>query len=212
YAPKYCLKLLTNNYSLLYWCNTVYLCLQDKVIKVNKWDGSAVKNALDDAVRDVLTEKFSYVESFSLMDGRLALCGIAVAVAMFALLWDWLYPFPQSRTVLIICVSTYFILMGLLTLYTTYKEKGIFAVFIQKDPAGFVPDNVWEASSILKKYDDKYNLHMTVKDGKSGSVREGSVVKSVANFFDENGALIADLLEPEVTRLHNSLLSERKEK
>lgn len=31
------------------------------------------------------------------MDGRLVICSIAVGVAMYALLWDYLYPFPQSR-------------------------------------------------------------------------------------------------------------------
>lgn len=56
-----------------------------------------MKNALDDAVKEVLTEKLQYPEDHSLMDGRLWICGIAVAVAMFALLWDFLYPFPASR-------------------------------------------------------------------------------------------------------------------
>jgi hypothetical protein len=57
----------------------------------------AVKNALDDAVREVMTVRLPYIENHSLMDGRLLICGIAVATAMFALLWDYLYPFPKVQ-------------------------------------------------------------------------------------------------------------------
>ncbi|KAF2880758.1 hypothetical protein ILUMI_25430 [Ignelater luminosus] len=183
---------------------------QDKPVKINKWDGSAVKNAIDDAIKEILTKKYNYLENYALMDGRLTICGIAVGVAMFALLWDYLYPFPQSRPILIFCVSTYFIMMGILTLYTTYKEKGIFLIAIQKDSSK--KDNIWEASSYLKKYDDKYNLILSYRDGKSGTTREASIKKSVANFIDVNGNVVTEIVEAEVSKLHNSLLSERKEK
>ncbi|VVC99116.1 signal peptidase complex subunit 2 [Leptidea sinapis] len=177
-------------------------------VKINKWDGAAAKNAIDDAIREVFTGDLKCKESFALIDGRLFLCALAVGVALYALLWDYLYPFPQSRLVLIVCVSSYFILMSILTLYTTFKEKGIFVVAKEK-----VGNNtkVWEVSSYVKKHDDKYNLIVNMRDS-NGKVRESSINKSFANYIDVNGTVVQSIVSNEIVKLYNSLSSEKKEK
>lgn len=105
------------------------------------------------------------------------------------------------------CVASYFVLMGILTLYTTFREKGIFVVVVQGDGKD---KKIWQASSEMKKYDDKYTLVLTVKDSKS--LREASSTKSCAAFIDVNGVVLENLVANELNRLYNSLSADKKEK
>ena len=53
--------------------------------QVDKWDGCAVKNALDDTVKKIMIDTYGYAESHALMDGRLIICTVACLFALFAM-------------------------------------------------------------------------------------------------------------------------------
>jgi len=182
-----------------------------KAAKVDVWDSAATKNALDDAIKKVMTDDFNCDEDHSLMNGRLVLSAIGVGFAGYACLWDYLHPFPESRPVLIICACSYFVLMGILTLYIMYKEKGIFYIGLEKDKAGVDPPNVWTFTSEQKKYDDIFELSIQYKSGTgTGQFRESTVKESVTKFFDEKGTLREDLFCPFVKDTCQSLAKSKK--
>ncbi|XP_028407707.1 probable signal peptidase complex subunit 2 [Dendronephthya gigantea] len=181
----------------------------EKPVQIDKWDGNAVKNALDDAVRKILTEHLKFVENNSVIDTRLALCTVACLFAIGALIYDYITPFPNSRTVLILCVLAYFILMGVLTVFTTFREKNYIVFANEKDKAGMGPDHLWSARSTLKRYDDIYELTLCYKDGETQRSEEQTMKKSVASWFDENGELHFDIFLNDVMEMQKGLKKEK---
>ena len=71
---------------------------------IEKWDFSALKNALDDSIRKFIVSQKDFQEDHKLMDGRLLLSTLAILFSGYAIWFDWMHPFPESRNILIFCV------------------------------------------------------------------------------------------------------------
>jgi len=186
--------------------------LDDKPVKINKWDGNAAKNALDDAVRKFISDKYGYTERTHYIDTRLFLATVAVGFALFALLWDWMNPFPKSRPILILCVLAYFVLMTALQLYSMFIEKGTFFVAVDEDPTGQHGDSYWSFSSNMKRFDHMYTLEASFESADKRRHGQGQVTKSMSVWFDEEGNLLTDLFAADVYKLHESLTAGKKDK
>lgn len=109
-----------------------------------------------------------------------------------------------ARPILIACVVAYFVLMGVLTLYTAFCEKGIFVVAVQKVGAKTV---TWKASSGMQKYDDQYTLFVACRDSKAE--REAQLTRSCAHYIDVNGVVNETTVANDLSKLINMLNSEK---
>ncbi|CAH8564899.1 unnamed protein product [Schistosoma turkestanicum] len=183
-----------------------------KEITVNKWDISALKLALDDAAKELFMKKYGLLETHKLFDGRLILCTISVLIAGFGVLFDYLYPHPQSRTVLIICVTLYFFLSAIITLYVMYVEKNVFFTGLKEDKTGLDPSDLWTVCSHMNKYDPTYHFSLTVCDGVTKKVKTLSVEKSAAEFFNIKGELQRNQYDEFLHNMVSDVYSDKKDR
>lgn len=161
---------------------------------VDKWDATQVKNILDETAKQYVLDRFKYQESHYLIDIRLVLCALPVFSSFYALIYDFLYPFPQSANVMRICVYSYLILMTILTLYSTFVESHTILIGNKKGRGKNKSKIV--VRSWMKRYDEHYTLTIV------GPKNTVSLNKSVGNYFDVNGVFIEQKFEQEIFKLH----------
>lgn len=164
-------------------------------ISVDKWDAGQVKNVLDETAKQVILQHFKYDESNLLVDIRLLLCTLPVGAAFFALIYDFLHPFPESALVLKICVYAYIVLIVILTLYSTFIESNTILI-AYKSGKGKLRIRLL---SKMKRFDDLYTLILESQKGKN------CWTKSVGNYFDINGIFVQDKFEQDVVKLYKGI-------
>ncbi|XP_062515430.1 signal peptidase complex subunit 2-like [Corticium candelabrum] len=184
--------------------------LEGEPVKVEKWDGSKVKHALDDAAKKVMGQ-LGYDESHEMTDKRLAICTLACALSLIGLVYDYFFPFPASKYVLGLCAVGYFSLMVVFTIFVSLVEKNYIYWGIQRDKAGLGPLHYWSVQSTLKRYEHMYTIVVAFHHGNTKQRTEAELTKSIGVWFDTDGVLLEQEVDKDIRSLHSRILATRKE-
>jgi hypothetical protein len=150
------------------------------VVRVSKYDGNAVKQALDDVVAKVLLE--AYTEDTWISNGKLAMGAVCVVLGLVSQFYP--LPFPSNLPLLKVCVAAYCILSALGWALAYWKEGD---VIFRSKPSDFRPRALSVASS-MARYSAEYKLSMQG----SGGGKPLNSTTTIDQWIDESGALLQD--------------------
>ncbi|KAG2172222.1 hypothetical protein INT43_004763, partial [Umbelopsis isabellina] len=159
-------------------------------IKVNKYNATELKHAVDDHLRKYLSNDLGYAESHRHIDVKLALGYLSCVFAVIATYHEWKVKFEKAKPVTLVCVVAYFILNTAAWVYALLVEKN--EVFI-----GSKNGNTVTVSTKLKKYSQDYKCVFKVKD-QSGKTGEYILGGKFGNWFNEDGVLVLPALEKDL--------------
>jgi len=168
----------------------------DKPVVVEKYDKVAVKNGIDDLMKSVFLNKYNVSENFKVKDTRLGICSLACVFSLIGVVYDYLYPFPESKVVLGICSCSYFAITGILYVWEKLCEKGIFF-------QGYVGDKHITVASNLPSFSGEYTL--TGDCDSSEGPNTVTFTKCISTWIDAEGTIVPDLIEKEVDELFVNL-------
>ncbi|KAJ3175516.1 Signal peptidase complex subunit 2 [Geranomyces variabilis] len=197
--------------------------LASNPIIVNNSSDSELKHALDDALKKVLVQDFSFIENHTHTDTRLLLGYASVLFAAVASAYSYVVPFPECKPVLAACVAAYFVLNGAMVGYTTFVEGNVIFRGVRKDVLGLDPDEYITVRTTHEQFSSDVKIEFSFGDEtskaaaptsaagkkvasaaararKGAGSRAGTVtlVKSFGAYYDVDGRLSGEALMRDV--------------
>ncbi|GAX84681.1 hypothetical protein CEUSTIGMA_g12102.t1 [Chlamydomonas eustigma] len=174
----------------------------DPVKISNLYDGGSVKGALDDCVKEIVTDS-GFEENVFVSNVKIVAGIISICLALYAQFGPG--KFPSTYWTVFACVVAYSVLTSLLYMYTWAVEGDSFVV-LKAPKQEQTSENSGEIrlSSKLERFDDQYTLCITEATPPRGLRRKAfnkSETWSIANFFHADGYLSEAALKKEILKL-----------
>eukprot|EP01111_Echinosteliopsis_oligospora_P007444 TRINITY_DN2246_c0_g1_i1.p1 TRINITY_DN2246_c0_g1~~TRINITY_DN2246_c0_g1_i1.p1 ORF type:complete len:212 (+),score=34.66 TRINITY_DN2246_c0_g1_i1:51-686(+) len=165
------------------------------VVKVNKDDNNALRQALDDYATKHIENGLGLKENHNITHIKLFLGTLCCGLALLAQFYP--HPFPANWNIILACAIGYFVCSAIMQYVISYVQKDAF-LFTKSSPK-------YEKGLSVSSKVDRYSLdyQMTIKDLKSE--KSVSFKKPMTLFFDTDGVLHEDKFTPEINILLKQL-------
>jgi signal peptidase complex subunit 2 len=173
------------------------------LLQVDVGDQVKVKQVLDEAVAAAILDLDGMAENYSWDNTKLSIMALA---CVFALLAQFVpIPFPESRPVLGVCGSLYFVLSGVLQYITTFIDKDAILLTLPNQKA--LHQHGIRVRSSLPRFSEFYTVtlefYYNANDTtKTQQARKVEKIWSVGQFFDNEGYFDEAGLIQEIEKLY----------
>ncbi|KAI9488192.1 microsomal signal peptidase 25 kDa subunit-domain-containing protein [Zychaea mexicana] len=180
---------------------------QESVEISNKYDGTQIKNAVDDQVRKHFgSDKSGYVEGHVHTDIKLLLGYSSCILAGAAFLFEYYTSFQEAKPVLLCSVIVFWLLQGVSWAYSIFVEQNEIFVGYKNDPKTRDRQGILTISSEMSRYSPMYTIHMQYQDQILHKTTKIKLEKNVSSWFTEDGVLAAELVDKDLEKQAASLL------
>lgn len=187
-----------------------------ELLQVDLGDFVKLKQVLDEAVSASVLQHVA--EDVSWDNVKLLLMTVACIFAMIAQFAP--IPFPESRPVLGVCGTVYFLLSGVLQWITTFIDKD--CILLTQAPASSAQTSGWRVRTSLPRFSESYTVILEPKDTNSTTSASNSTTVSkkgyaeetwsVGKFFDKEGYFDEVGLQQEMDKLVQRFLAQNSDR
>ncbi|KAI8139035.1 signal peptidase complex subunit 2 [Fennellomyces sp. T-0311] len=171
----------------------------------NKYDGTQIKNAVDDQVRKFLgSEEGGYKEGHVHTDIKLLLGYSSCLLAGGAFLFEYYTSFEEAKPILLVAVVVFWLLQGTSWLYGALIEQNEIFVGYKTDAKG-ERQGILTVSSEMQKYSPDYTIQMQYQDQVAHKVTKIKLTKNASSWFTEDGVLATEAVNKDLKEQNESL-------
>ncbi|CEP12371.1 hypothetical protein [Parasitella parasitica] len=170
----------------------------------NKYDGTQIKNAVDDEISRFYSKEQNFSQSHIHSDIKLLLGYLSCFIAGGSFLYEYKTSFNDALTVTTVCVIVYWAIQSVSFAYGYFVEKD--ELFAGTKKVDGKSTSTLKISGKIDKHSPIYQLCFSYTDIGSGKSVSQKVEPNVTTWFDTQGVLVQQAMDSDLSAYLSTLV------